>query len=178
MNRFRQCRLGRPRDPRGREEAMDEEPIKYAVLAKVRVAMRLHLISHGYYRRLKILISVLKLSSGASALLPVFQSVTWGPLAAAAAVTLISIYDAFAGFTERTIHHNRLREEYNDLLIKQYELDAKQLDIERLKVMKRSSFGSADSIRRVAFNDVMLELGHNDEVLPERMREKLVRLLS
>jgi hypothetical protein len=142
----------------------------------VRYRARLHALHCRFYRRMQKLLTFFSLLAGAAALAPVWQSMPGGLPISAAVIATVSMLNTVGGFGASAIHHESWMNRAAELLARTGGMDTESIDAERLRLP--GDHVIIESLRAVAWNDVLRSVGLEGGMRPESFRQRLFRLFA
>jgi hypothetical protein len=157
--------------------AMTNPPrTKAEAILSIKYQIRLHALHRRLFKRVQSLLAVVSLLAGAAALIPFWQSIPGGITISAVIVAFVSIVGALGGFAEDSVKHDIWRREAADLLARSAGMDLVAIDAALAYVPGDDE--TIESLRAVAFNDVLTSGGFDDGKHTESCSERVFRQIA
>lgn len=150
---------------------------KAEAVLNIKYYCRLHQLHARLYNRLRGAAAVVSVVAGSAALVSALQSVPYLLSGLGVVVAAVSGIDFFFGWAEKAACHKQWRREYSSLLARSATMDLNGIDAELAKLSGETE-EEVESLRAVAWNDVLRSNGHEDGMREEGFAQRLVRSLA
>ena len=152
---------------------------KYKVMGEICYSARLHERHTRFFSRIRAVTNYLNILSGTA----VFISATHGaPIVTATVggvIVCLSLADQVWNYGSLASRHAEARKECLDLISREASMEADALKAENIAIDARfCDLNEIESLRDVAQNDVLRELGHTNEMVPETLCQRAMRTLA
>lgn len=155
----------------------DPERTRGEALRGAKYDERLHFLHCRFYKKIRTTMVVVGLATGSAAIASAIQAIPFGVAASAVLVAVMSIIDATGNFAEKAAKHNVWRRMANDLIARSASLSMEEIDAERSK-LEGEVDDEIESLRAVAWNDVLVTVGMEHGKRPETRIQQLMRVLA
>lgn len=153
------------------------ERTKEEALREVKYQERLHALHCRLYKRLRALLTLISLATGSAAIATSLQAMPAGLIVAGWIVALASIIDAVGNFADKAASHRVWRRDAAALLSRSEGMSLASIDSE-LAALVAEVDDEIESLRAVAWNDVLKSRGLESAMRPETAPERMFRAIS
>lgn len=143
----------------------------------VKYQERLHLLHCRFYKNIRAVLTIISLASGSAAITAALQSVPGGVAGAALLVASMTIIDAVGNFSDKAAKHNLWRRTAALLVARSDPMDLAVIDAERNQLIADAD-DEIESLRAVAWNDVLRSEGMESAMRAEIRMEKIMRVMA
>ena len=151
---------------------------KTILLGEIRYAERLCLRTARLYRHVQATSVFLSVIGGSAVISSTSGSLpAWVPVAGGAVLAIFGAINLAMRPADKAVANETDAKRYAKLRTSGQSMTAQELQI-ALEAARESDVQEVESLRNVAYNDLVREIGREDEVIPLRIHQKLLSALA
>lgn len=156
---------------------MNPARTKSEAILGINYCIRVHELHCRLYRRIRGCMTIASLLAGSAAMVSVVQGIPGLIAVLGIAVATIGYVDAAANISALAERHSLWTREFNKLLAVSSGLTIDELDARKREIIADATV-EIESLRPVAYNDVLESGGFMDGMRPESRAQRLMRAIA